>query len=43
MHNFLWDSSQNLEKINDTIPRKHPYSQKNGRRKDGQGWNDPTL
>ena len=35
MHNFLWDSGQNLEKINDTIPRKHPHSQKNGRT---EGW-----
>ena len=36
-HNFIWvsRSCQNLEKTNDTIPRKRPDRRKDGR-KDGQ-------
>ena len=41
-HNFIWVPSapcQNLEKTNDTIPRKCPDRWKDGRM---EGWTDPT-
>ena len=39
-HNFIWFlvSHQNLEKTKDTIPRKRPDRQKDGRR---EGLTDP--
>ena len=43
MHSFTWNSNQNLEKINDTIPRKHLVKQdrRSDRRMEGQ--KDPVL
>ena len=43
MHNFTWNSSQNLEKINGTIPRKHLDRQDRRSERRMEGRTDPVL
>ena len=42
-HNFTWNSSQNLEKVNDTIPRKHLDRQDRRSDRRMEGRTDPIL